>query len=141
MKKILYYLILSAILIFTVSCSKDNLTYISKQDALSHNFVVIDGAQSDNKDIFYSFLNKVENRKTANIDVAIYDLINDSYITSVHYDGKSFIASGYFINTKSKVSKKFNDLTYTDLIQTSSKNYFLRDSSGNNEDIWIFQGE
>ena len=140
MNRIFYYLILSAMLIFTTSCAKDNLVYISKENAIIDNFVIIDGSQSDNKDLFYSFLNKSTSGKEANLDVVIYDLINNSYIINIDYNGEKYIASGYFINTKSKVSDKFNNLTYTDLIQTSSKNFFLRDSNGLNDDIWIFQG-
>ena len=139
MKKKLCYLALGIVFIFITSCSNDNINYIPREKAISENFIVIDGAQSENQTVFYSFLDNVNKGLGSNINVIIYDLIDNAYVINIDFDGSEYLVSGYFIDTKSNVSDKSNDLIYTDLIQTRSKNYFLRDSNSLNDDIWIFQ--
>ncbi len=139
MKKRLCYLAFGLIFMLITSCSNNNINYIDKEKALNENFIVIDGAQSENQTVFYDFLDDVNNGDSNEVSVIIYDLIDNSYVIDINFDGREYLVSGYFIDTKSKVSDKFSNLVYTDLIQTSSKNYFLRDSNNLNDDIWVFQ--
>jgi hypothetical protein len=125
------------VVLLTGCGAKDN--YLTKEDALMRGYIVLDGTVTENKNRFEVFLSNVESKREDSILVVIYDLTGSQYVISITFDGENFVASSYFMDKDSRKIREEPDLIYTDIIMSSSKNYFLIDSSKTNPDIWVYQ--
>lgn len=114
-------------------------TYLTKEDALMRGYVVLDGTVTENKNRFEIFRSNVESKREDSILVLIYDLTGSQYVIKINFNGDHFVASSYFMGKDSRKISEEPELTYTDIIMTSSKNYFLIDSRKVNPDIWVYQ--
>lgn len=138
MRKVKFSILFLMLVVLLTGCGpKDN--YLTKEDALMRGYIVLDGTVTENKNRFEVFLSNVESKREDSILVVIFDLTGSQYVISITFDGENFVASSYFMDKDSRKISEEPDLVYTDIIMSSSKNYFLIDSSKTNPDIWVYQ--
>lgn len=125
---------------FMTACGQKE-GYIHREDALKRGYIVLEGTNSHNQERFDMFLNNVDAKRADQITIVIYDLIQNQYVLTIDYDGEKYQASRYFMDQSHKKSQVMDQLSYTHLSYTSSKNYFLTHKNKIHSDLWIYQGK
>jgi hypothetical protein len=128
------------LLLLLAGCSPKE-EYFSREEALKNGYVVLDGTNSENSDRFEMFLNNVDAKREDAVMIVIYDLTESQYIIDIRYDGNLFTASRHFMDKESRKTQEMENLTFTHISKTSSKNYFLVDENQINAELWIYQGK
>ncbi len=139
MRKMSYPIAILLLLLIITGCTKDE-KYYSREEALNHGFIVLEGTNSENSDRFDIFIQNVDAKREDSISIVIYDLTQSQYVIDIHYDGDKLIASRYFMDRESKKSQVMSDMIFTHISKTVSKNYFLVDEQKIHPDLWIYQG-
>lgn len=139
MKKLNIALSALLLLFLMTGCSSKE-KYFSREEALIKGYVVLDGTNSENHDRFDIFMQNVEAKREDSVRIAIYDLASSQYVIDIDYDGELIHASRYFMDKDSNKSQSTDQLMYTHITKTASKNYFLFDKNNTHEELWIYQG-
>ncbi len=135
--RILFSFLLLMVLITGCSAKEG---YFSRDEALRKGYIVLDGTNSENHDRFKIFLQNVDGKRDDSISIVIYDLTKSQYVINIHYDGELIHASRYFMDQDSNKSQVTDEMIYSHISKTESKNYFLIDKNDIHEDLWIYQG-
>lgn len=139
MRKLNTALTVFLLLFFITGCSQKE-EYFSREEALNRGYVVLDGTNSENPDRFAIFLQNVDAKREDSIFIVIYDLTKSQYVINIHYDGNLFHASRYFMDQDSKKSQVSDQMVYSHISKSASKNYFLVDENNIYDHLWIYQG-
>lgn len=140
MRKMSYPIAILLLLLMITGCTAKE-KYYSREEALNHGFIVLDGTNSENSDRFDIFIQNVDAKRDDSISIVIYDLTESQYVIDIHFDGEKIHASRYFMDQKSKKSQVMSDMVFTHISKTASKNYFLIDELKIHPDLWIYQGK
>lgn len=133
-------LLLLLLLLFLISGCSAEEGYVPREEAIKNGDVVLDGTNSENHDRFMIFLQNVDAKREDTIRIIIYDLTKSQYVMNIHFDGELIHASRYFMDQEDHKSQVTDEMIYTHISRTESKNYFLIDAKEIHEDLWIYQG-
>lgn len=139
MRKFIIPLAALLVLFLITGCSAKE-EYFPREDAVSKGYIVLDGTNSANHERFEIFMQNVDAKREDSVHIVIYDLTRSQYVITIHYDGELLHASRYFMDKDSNKSQISDEMIYTHISRTESKNYFLIDEKNIHEELWIYQG-
>ncbi|MFH5836498.1 hypothetical protein ACHAL6_10525 [Proteiniclasticum sp. C24MP] len=132
--------VLLLLLLFLVTGCSAKEAYFPREEAIRNGYIVLDGTNSENHDRFEIFIKNVDAKREDSISIVIYDLTKSQYVINIHFDGELIHASRYFMDQDSNKSQVTDEMIYTHISRTESKNYFLVDERNIHEELWIYQG-
>lgn len=139
MRKFRISLTVLLLLLLITGCSAKE-EYLPREEAIKNGYIVLDGTNSANHDRFEIFTQNVDAKREDTIIIIIYDLTKSQYVISIQYDGELIHASRYFMDQNSNKSQVTEEMVYTHISRTESKNYFLIDENSIHDELWIYQG-